>query len=59
MNKEPLKDVSKTAEKTVKALQKIGITKQQIKNALGLPEEYIKQMVKDYQKASDKTVEGN
>lgn len=54
MNKEPLKYISKTAEKTVEALQRTGITKQQIKNALGLPEEYIKQMVEDYEKVSEK-----
>ena len=59
MNKETLKNISKAAEKTVEALQRTGITKQQIKDALGLPEDYIKQMVKDCQKANDKPTEGN
>ena len=58
MSKEPLKDISKAAEKTVEALQRRGITKQQIKDAIGFPDDYVKQLVKDYKKG-DKSTEGN
>ncbi len=53
--KKEIKEISKAAGKTVEALQRMGITKQQIKNALGLPEDYIKQMIKDYENVRDKT----
>ena len=54
MSKEPLKDISKASEKMVEALQGRGITKQQIKDVIGLPDDYVKQMVKDYKKGDEK-----
>jgi len=55
VNQNPLEDMSNTAELTVNAMQKAGITKEQLREAIGFPEDYVKAMVKEVKEAKDRS----
>ena len=59
--KKSLKNSTDAVKATAEALQKSGFTKEQLKEAMGFSEEYVKEVVKDYKdyKNSTDTTEGN